>query len=152
MDRLTEFFGPPIDVVTRADLIAQGELIEAPGDLAREFGLTVSSVALTAAAQGRCVTWSDDDSERTEMLLEESERLRAVVWMATRAIARADWNGGLHFDGGPVTVPFEVQVIDADGPSDGDGGITPATVALKAILGDDDDGDLCVTITLPHED
>src|SRR5215213_8069377 len=51
-------FGDAIDTYGRAQAIADGLLVEVAEGIAREAGFTVP-VALTVAAWGDCVAWSD---------------------------------------------------------------------------------------------
>jgi hypothetical protein len=82
---LTEIFGAPIDIRTRADAIAAGDLVEVPDEFTDEFGFTVP-VAVTRAVHIECVEWTDEDTDRTGVVQDEAGRWRDVLWMARRAI------------------------------------------------------------------
>lgn len=153
-DALHELFGPTICSVTRADLLRDGQLIAASEELARSVGF-IAPVAFTSAVHGRIIAWSDETAEDTGLVLDPDGRMRDVLWMASRAVDAyaQDPASAKELKERPVVrVPFVVQAITADGDSDGDGGIEAATIDLHAVLGPDDEGDLCVTIMYPSED
>lgn len=85
MDDLTEIFGPVIDSHTRTDATAAGDLVEVPDQLIREFGFAVP-VAVTRAVYADCVAWTDEDTDRTGVVQDETGRWRDVLWQARRAI------------------------------------------------------------------
>jgi hypothetical protein len=129
-----------IDGYSRADAIADGLLVEAPGDIAASVGFRCH-VALTAAAWEDCVAWTQADGERKGgAVQDESGRLRDVLWMASRAAARRRAAAE-----GPV--PFSLFRVPRAGSSR-----EAAQTSLAAWAGPGDDGELVVTIMLPGED
>ncbi|MFV2172314.1 DUF6573 family protein [Actinomadura sp. LOL_016] len=140
---IIEMLGDPIDITTRADLLADGALIEAREDLARDARFRVP-VALTRAAWTDCVEWTDEDTDRTGMPLDAAGRLYDVLWMAGLAMRAARPTG-------PARIPFRVARVDRDGLP-GDDGIEPTEVPLTVELGTDHEGAPCVTIALRGED
>jgi hypothetical protein len=84
---MTEFFGEPIHVYTRAQALADGGLVEATPATVREAGIRFP-VAFTAAAWADCVAWTRDDNRR-QTYQDESGRLWDVLWMTRAAITRA---------------------------------------------------------------
>jgi len=112
-----------IHVYTRAQALADGVLVAADADLAKDAGFRVP-VALTSAVREDCVVWSDQDSSR-QVPQDESGRLWDVLFMSSVAIR--DSGGG----GGQVTVNLlrvprdgrarqarRVQIVCAIGPGD----------------------------------
>jgi hypothetical protein len=114
---------------SRADALADGSLVAADPQLAREAGIKVP-VALTRGAWARCVTvpasvpWQD-----------ETGRLWDVLWMASLAIRRAP--------AAARAVAFRVCV---------DNGAARPEVALVATIGPGDAGEPVLTVMLPGED
>ncbi|GAA3048480.1 DUF6573 family protein [Streptomyces glomeratus] len=89
-DALTELFGGEADVIhayARAQALADGVLVAAPTELAREAGFRVP-VALTAAAWAHCVLWGDEDSRR-QTPQDETGRLWDILTMTRSAIRRS---------------------------------------------------------------
>lgn len=123
-----------IHAYTRADALADGSLVAADPQLAREAGIKVP-VALTRGAWARCVTvpasvpWQD-----------ETGRLWDVLWMASLAIRRAP--------AAARAVAFKVCVDNGDTPD----GAAPPEVALVATIGPGDAGEPVLTVMLPGED
>lgn len=134
---LTEVFGEPIHVYTRAQAIADEALIEVPEDLAREAGFRVP-VALTAAAWEDCVAWSEEDNSRKDTVQDEAGRLWDVLWMTRAEIRR-------HSGGRTMTV--ELYRVPRDGR-----GTRPRRTQLLVLSGPGDNGEHVITISLPHED
>src|SRR5262249_21761116 len=83
--RADDPFGEAIDTHSRARAVADGLLVEVCQEIAHEAGFTVA-VALTAAAWGDCVAWSDADNQRTGACQDEQGRLWDVLWMTQHAI------------------------------------------------------------------
>jgi hypothetical protein len=73
-------FGHVIDAYSRAQMIADGHLVPVDDGLARDAGLRFP-VALTAAAWGDCVAWTDEDNERQGTVQDETGRLWDVLNM-----------------------------------------------------------------------
>ncbi|WP_331731826.1 DUF6573 family protein [Kitasatospora sp. NBC_01300] len=138
MTSFADLYGEPIHQYTRADALRDGALLAVPQELAQEAGWRWP-VALTAAAWGDCVAWSDEDNERHPGHGQsETGRLWDVLRMAFHAVRSA--NPGVQ------GVPFEVLRIPADGPS-------RATRAKLAIhCGPGDAGEPVITIMQPDED
>lgn len=137
-DSITEVFGEPMAVYTRADAIRDGSQIEVPAGVCREVGIGVPT-ALTSAVWEDCVAWTDTDAERTGAIQDQDGRLFDVVYMAWRAVHRAR-----PVDSTPV--PFVVCRVARD-TLPGVDGAEPTEVRLWIVLGADYDGSPCVTIT-----
>ncbi|HLT83486.1 MAG TPA: DUF6573 family protein [Phototrophicaceae bacterium] len=133
-DWLTEFFGEPIHVYTRAQALADGVLIDA-GPLAREAGF-VWPVAYTAAAHAATITWDTANGA----LQDETGRAWDVLWMAKFAVrAVAD----LRAD----RVPFGVYVVP-----NRPGYEEAQLVSLDLVAGPGDQGEPVLTVCLRGED
>ncbi|MEV7123960.1 DUF6573 family protein [Kitasatospora griseola] len=104
-DPMTEFFGAPIDVYTRADAIADGVLFEVPEKAWRKAGFRWP-VAVTQAVHGQCVAWNGDE----EM---EAGRLHELLWMAYLAVAAEARRG----NGGAESVPFLLVFHEVESPA-----------------------------------
>ena len=132
---LVEVFGAPIHVHSRAQLLADGELVDATSTAA-EAGFT-TGLALTRAVWVDCVEWTDADTRR-QTVQDEAGRLWDVLWMcllaARAAKARSEFLFTLH------RVPR------------GGRGRRPRLVQLKACIGPGDAGEPVVTIMQPHEE
>src|SRR6266516_8060798 len=82
----------------RAQMMADGRLVAVEASLAAEAGFSVP-VALTRAVYDDCVSWSDDDAERTGGgLQDETGRLWDVLWMAAQAARRARQQSRVTFE------------------------------------------------------
>ena len=139
MTSLTDLYGEPINQFSRADALQAGVLVEAPRDLSQEAGWRWP-VALTAAAWGDCVAWSDEDEKRHPGHGQsETGRLWDVLRMAFYAVRST--NPGTR--GG---VRFGVLRIPTDGPS------RAVRVDLAVHCGPGDKGEPVITIMQPHED
>ncbi len=142
-DPLTEFFGDPIDVVTRQDLLAAGDLVEVRDDLKRDAGMP-GSVALTRAAWDDAVAWTEADNTRKGTVQDEAGRAWDVLWMCSRAMRRFGPNGPTPVDG----MLFTIVRVPRVGR-----GTRPRRLILKAMFGVCDDGTTpALTIALPDED
>jgi len=126
---LTDFYGPPIHVYTRANAIDDGVLVDV-SEAARKAGIRFP-VALTIGAYAACVTWSGDNSQ------DESGRLWDVVCLLARAIRAAS--------GADLT--FAVMAVPNKR-----GAWCPVRVDLAAVCGPGDDADPVITVGLPGED
>ncbi|MBL1086869.1 hypothetical protein JK359_33730 [Streptomyces actinomycinicus] len=139
-DALTELFGGEADVIhayTRARAIADGVLVPAPAELAREAGFRVP-VALTAAAWADCVEWSDEDSRR-QTPQDETGRLWDVLNMTRFAIRRSR--------GGGSRVTVELYRVPRGGKAR-----QPRRVQFVACIGPGDNAEPVMTIMQPDED
>lgn len=117
--------------ITRADLIASEDLVEAPTDLAAEAGWTVP-VALTRAAFADAVAWTQDNP-----LQDETGRWWDVLTMGSLA-ARA---------GGSAPRPFRVHRVPNWPGADWEA--FPTDLVLN--IGPGDAGEPVVTITTLEE-
>ncbi|WP_156055319.1 MULTISPECIES: DUF6573 family protein [unclassified Thiomonas] len=141
---MTEIFGEPISVYTRAQAIEDGQLIDMSAT-AREAGI-VWPVALTAAAWADCVAWTDADEKRKGYTGQsESGRLWDVCWMLSRVVLRAARHG---LQATPAH-PMYVELLRT--PREGRG-VRPRLAHLKFIVGSDDGGRPVITVMLPGED
>ena len=126
---------PVIFQITRADLIADGSLIDV-SEMAREAGFKIP-VAISAGAWNDCVAWDDSDTNR-QTLQDQSGRLWDVLWMAMVA-ARNSRNTSI--------IRFPLLRVPRDGRSR-----EAEETTLKSIISGGDNGEPVITILLPHED
>ena len=77
---LEEVFGPVIHAYTRADMLADGSLVDV-SERAREFGFP-HPVAVTRACYDTCIEWTEADAKRSRAMQNVSGRLTDVCWMA----------------------------------------------------------------------
>ena len=126
-----------IHVYTRARALADGVLVAADAELAREAGFRVP-VALTSAVWEGCVAWNEGDSER-QVPQDERGRLWDVLTMTRHAIRRS--GGG----GGQVTV--DLGRVPRDGRTQ-----QARPVQLVCAIGPGDHGEPVITIMQPDED
>jgi hypothetical protein len=132
---LTDFFGPPISVYTRADALADGVLVSAmEGDLlevtCQHFKFPVAMTAAVASIIDRAVTNPRHANDRRGVWHD-------ICWMLSRKIA------GLPRRSSVTELSFTV-IITGAGPG--------KYWTFKALMGGDDDGGACLTILLPDED
>lgn len=118
-------------VVTRADLIASEDLVEAPAGLARQAGWTLP-VALTRAAFADAVAWTQDSP-----LQDETGRWWDVLTLGALA-ARA---------GGSGARPFKLLRVPNRA-----GAHEPTETYLVLNIGPGDEGEPVITITTPEEE
>lgn len=121
--------GELIYAYTREMALADGMLVAAPSQLAREAGFTVH-VALTAGAWGAAV----DVPPHLRSLQDETGRLWDVLAVLRRAIAG---------NGDGERVDFQVLVFD---------GATHRPVELYALIGPGDDLEPVITVMKIGED
>ena len=126
-----------IHAYTRAQALADGVLVAAEADLAREAGFRVP-VALTSAVWEDCVAWHDGDSDR-QTPQDEKGRLWDVLWMSLRAIRRSTGSG--------AQVTVELRRVPRDGRTR-----QARPVQLVCAIGPGDQGEPVVTIMQPDED
>lgn len=127
-----------IHTVSRADLIASGDLVQVESRTAAAAGFR-HPVAITIGAWNACVEWSKQDSI-DQVHQDEQGRLTDVLFMAAMACRR------------PSTVDeasreFDLMVVPRDGKS-----VEPVIKTLKIITGPGDRLEQVMTILLPHED
>ena len=142
MNDVSDFFGEPIHVYTRAQAIDDGMLHEV-SDMARTFGL-VWPVAITSGAWADCVAWSEDDNKLKGTCQDEQGRLCDVLamaaWRMRKAAARNE--SGCH-----VRLVFQVMRTPREGR-----GRVPRRVDLVLHVGPGDAGEPVLTIMLTTED
>ncbi|MFD8078976.1 DUF6573 family protein [Streptomyces sp. NPDC059718] len=126
-----------IDPRTRADMLADGDLVAVPEDLAREARFP-DPVALTRAAWDDCVRWSDADTDR-QTPQQETARLRDVLITARYGIRQARHDR--------TRVPFEMSRVPRDGRAR-----EAEQVTLSVGIGLGDNAEPVITIRQPHED
>jgi len=135
---LSDLFGEPIDIITRADLLDDGQLVAVDEQTTRELGIRVP-VALTRAAWEDCVAWDDEDTLR-KVPQDEGGRLRDVLVMARGAARRAARSSTDR------PIAFTVLRVPRTG-----GGLLARPVALSLLLHQGDDGEPVLTISLASE-
>ena len=135
-DDLREIFGEPIHTYTRAQALADGQLVDA-STLAREAGLRWPT-ALTCAAWARCVALPADYQGCQDVTGRLWDVLNLARWAMRNASPGAD------------RADFTVRVrrIRADATDAG----TLDTVALYVHVGPGDDAAPVLTIMLDGED
>jgi GNAT superfamily N-acetyltransferase len=143
-----DLFGPYIDIYTRADAIADGSQHEVPADITRAFAIRVP-MSVTSAVWHDCVAWTDADSERTGVILQdETDRLTDLVKAGWLTACRTAPTGDFDL---PFGIPFTLDRFNRKtvfGPDDDQ---TPTTVNLVIVLGADFDGTPIITIMTPRE-
>lgn len=138
---MTEIFGEPISVYTRADALRDGTLKDV-STTAREAGIRWP-VALTAAAWGDLVAW-DEDAEKKNVCQDEAGRLWDVLMIVRLAIRaaceQAQQDGVARLDTHVLRVPAEGR------------GVLPRKAPMTVGLSVDETGQPVITVMLPHED
>lgn len=129
--------GEIIHAYTRAQALADGVLVAADANSAREAGFRVP-VALTSAVWEGCVAWNEGDSER-QVPQDERGRLWDVLTMCRAAIRRSGGGGG--------RVSVAVRRVPRDGRTQ-----QPRPVQLVCAIGPGDHGEPVITIMQPDED
>jgi hypothetical protein len=127
-------FGEVIYGYSRAQAIDDGVLVDV-SDMAREAGF-VSPVAVTAAAWGDCVAWSDVDTKQ-QCHQDEAGRLWDVLWMAKQAARRAQGD----------RLAFQIYRVPCGGR-----GAAPRLVTLLLTIGAGDEREAVITVMMPDED
>jgi Family of unknown function (DUF6573) len=138
-----------ISSYSRAEAIADGALVAVAEGIAREAGFC-SPVALTRAAFDDCVAWSDADSARTGVWLQdETGRLWDVLFMARRAADGARGADRLTFQ--LYRVPCDRGRIPIDDLTE-DEHEALCRVSLVLVCGPGDQAEPVLTIMRPDED
>ena len=140
--KLEAVFGPVIHSYTRADMLADGELVDVTY-AARETGFKCP-VALTRACWER-VRWTEDDAKRSRAILQDERgRLHDVVWMAFVFGARPHRRNLLRLADEPAR--FRLILL----PRPGHGRRKYQTLQIR--LTPDDTGGPAFTIGMADED
>lgn len=132
---LEQIFGEAIYRYTRAQALVDGVLVDIT-ETARQAGFRVP-VAMTAAAWGKAVAWSEADSER-QTLQDEKGRLWDVVWMGYMAARRAKCS---------CRVPFQLYAVPRGGSA-----TDLKLMTLHMVIGPGDEGEPVITIMNTDED
>lgn len=135
-DAMREFFGEPVHVYSRAQAIADGELVDV-STVAREAGLRFP-VAITRAVWTDCVAWTDADTARKGWPQDAGGRLWDVVWMLSLAIRR-------HSGGSRIR--YSIHRVPVAGR-----GVRPRLVEIEAVCGPGDSAEPVITVQFPGED
>lgn len=125
-----------IHAYTRAQAIADGELVELPEAVCREAGFRFP-VAATRTVWESCIHWPETETG----LQDESGRLWDVLWMARCAGLRVR---------DASRVEFQLHVVPRGGDASDDE--MPPLVTLVLHIGPGDTPDPVITIMLPGED
>ena len=131
MLNLSEMFGEPIHVYSRAQAFEDGVLIDV-SKIAKEAGFRIP-VALTHAVWADCVVWVEEEEKAIQ---DEVGRLWDVVFMSALAAQRANQEGS-------------AQVLLMRVPR---GGVRPQVVKLNMVVGAGDTQDPVITIMQQGED
>lgn len=134
-----EFWGEPIHVYTRAQAIADQQLIAVPEHLARQAGFG-RPLVLTAAAWADTVAWTEEDEQRKrgQALQDPTGRLWDVLTMAMHAARLNTQANRIRFS--LVRIPREGR------------GLRARLVHLVLHVGPGDNGEPVFTIMEPGED
>jgi len=132
MDNL---FGEVIYTYTRAEAIADGELVDV-STIAKEAGFSIS-VVVSRAVWDQCIAWTCTDTDK-QALQDEQGRLWDVLWMLRIAFLR---------NRNTSAIVYSLYVVPRDGKSS-----SPVETSLKAVIGGGDSGEPVITIMLPNED
>jgi hypothetical protein len=133
---LTDIFGPVISAYSRAQALADGELVDVT-ETAKEAGFKCP-VAMTRAAWASAVEWSDEDTKR-QVPQDERGRLWDVVWMCMQTAKRVPQD--------MQTFLFILYRVPRGGQAK-----QPKLTRLKATIGPGDNSEPVITIMEPSED
>ena len=141
---LEDVFGPVIHSYTRADMLADGLLVDVSA-AARESRLQLPT-ALTRACYETCVMWTDEDRRKSRSLAGQDERgrLHDVLWMAYVYGLMPNQLNILTLADVPARYTLLVR------PRPGRGRVQRQSLQLR--LGAGDDGRPCWTIGMRDED
>ena len=133
---ISDMFGEPISVYSRADALRDGVLVEVPADIRREAGI-LYPVAVTDHL------WSYIDPGNLEEMPGQSVdgRLWDLLWMFIQAAGRSRGESRIKY-----RVIFQKNV--------GRYGLPPfcETVTVIAVCGPGDNGEPVITLMLPEDD
>jgi hypothetical protein len=140
VDTLRAIFGDPIHVVTREQLLADGELVDI-SEHAKPYGITFP-VAMSRRSYIAHAEWTDEDKRglgqsTAGRLMDVCAMLRHFI-RSKPAEQRSD---------GTQCLRFSFYRIPREGK-----GTQPRQVTLKSICGPDDYGTPCITILELDED
>lgn len=130
----------------RAQLLDNGDLIQADPKLCQEAGYPPVHIALTRNAWADCVAWADEDTERTGHPQDETGRLWDVLHMAKSAYRQAHAEASRTHEAASALFTL-VRV-----PSTGRRPFLATHVVLRLHIGPGDDGVPVVTIGQPGDD
>jgi hypothetical protein len=136
MNDITDLFGPPISVYTRAQALEDGALVDV-STLARDFGIRWP-VAMTHGAWVECVQWDEEINARKGTAQDETGRACDVLAMAAWCMRRG---------GGESRGTFYVLRTPREGK-----GRKARSVELHLHCGPGDTPEPVITIMLPGED
>lgn len=125
-----------IDVYSRAQALADGELVELPEAVCQEAGFRFP-VAVTRSVWESCIHWPESETG----MQDEAGRLWDVLWMARCA--------GLSARASDRT-EFQLHVVPRGGDASDDG--LPPLVTLVLHIGPGDTAEPVITIMQPGED
>jgi hypothetical protein len=137
---LTQVFGDPISVYSRAQAIEDGVLVDVTEWVSADKGFGGGfrlHVAVTSAVWANCVEWTADDERRHRVCNDERGRAHDVLYMCSLSVRRSSGD----------RCRFSVVRVPREGR-----GRLPRRVDLVAVCGPDDDGSPCITIMLDGED
>lgn len=138
MSDASDIFGEVIHAYTRAQGIADGELVDV-SETAREAGFRFP-VALTRAVWADCVEWSESDAKRQSRTHQDKNgRLWDVLFMASRAVKLAQR--------GRDRVLYTIARVPRGGRAS-----APSPVRLRVHIGPGDTPDPVITIMQENED
>jgi hypothetical protein len=132
---MNSLFGNVVYAYTRANAIADGELVDV-SDSAKQAGFRLP-VAVTRSVWELYVYWAEADNDK-QVYQDESGRLWDIVWMLRVAL-----NGFRD----KSSMQYRLYVIHRDGRSR-----RPKLTTLKAAIDCGDEGEPVITVMLPNED
>lgn len=130
-------FGPIIHQYTRAQAIADGELVNVTHQ-ARELGIKLP-VALTRRVWQDSVAWTDADTRNTGIPQDEHGRLHDVLWLTAQKLRRLP-----RFTG---HTSVELWRVPRNARS-----TKPRATHLEVVCSPGDNAEPVITIQFPNED
>lgn len=125
-----------ISSYSREQAIDDGVLVDV-SQVAREAGIKFP-VALSHRVFDDCVSWPEEDAEKSQWPQDEAGRLWDVLWLLRQAMLSAKT--------GDSTVTYKINRV----PRAGRG--KQRMVSLRAAVNGGDDGEPVVTVMFPDED